>query len=190
MTTTGANDLTTLDSVKSYLRLNDTDIADDILQTLITNVSAYIETYTNRHIKEAEYTDVIDGAGQPCQKIMFANYPAFEVSALTIDGIAIPAAQTVTSAGYRFNSNALVLNGYYFTAGFQNVSVTYTAGYEIVPYDLQQACNELVALRYREMERIGEVSKSMSGETVTFSRDAIPPDVLITLNQYKKVITV
>jgi len=186
----GANDLTTLDAVRTYLRLTGTNIGDDILESLITSVSAFIETYTNRVFNETDYTEVRDGIGCNAQKMVFANYPVSAVSAVTIDGTNIPAAASFNDAGYRFDSQVIVLNGYSFSKGNLNVTLAYTAGYSTIPYDLSQACNELVGLRYREIERIGQVSKIINSENVTFSKDAMPADVLITLNQYRKVILV
>jgi len=186
----GANDLTTLDAAKGYLRLEGTNVGDDIIESLITSVSAFIETYTNRVFAETDYEEVRDGIGCFAQRMAFANYPVSAVSAVTIDGVAIPAAASFNDTGYRFDSQIIVLNGYSFSKGNLNVTLSYTAGYSTIPYDLAQACNELVGLRYREMERIGQVSKIIQGENVTFSKDAMPADVLLTLNQYRKVILV
>ncbi len=185
--TVGANDLTTLADVKAYLRLT-TDKDDALLQTLITNCSAFIETWTNRIFKSTDYTDVMDGIGWTSRKIAFQNYPCTAVSAVTIDDIVIPAASNTTEFGYRFNENFLFLNGYSFCEGFQNVVVSYTAGYSATPSDVAQACIQIVALRYRELERIGQHSKVLNGENVNFTTTAVQPDVAITLGHYTKVV--
>ena len=69
---------------------------------------------------------------------------------------------------------------------FQNVAVTYTAGFAATPPEIEQACIELVALRYKERDRIGHVSKGIAGETVTFQQKDMPPDVQTLLDQYRR----
>ena len=55
--------------------------------------------------------------------------------------------------------------------------VTYTAGYAATPPEIAQACIELVCLRYKERDRIGQVSKNLAGEVVAFSQKDMPADV-------------
>ncbi|HUN48020.1 MAG TPA: hypothetical protein VMU85_15930, partial [Stellaceae bacterium] len=63
----------------------------------------------------------------------------------------------------------------------------YTAGYPATPPEVEQACIELVALRYRERERIGHVSKSLAGETVAFSQKDMSDDIRTILSVYRRV---
>lgn len=185
--TVGANDLTTLADVKQYLRLTQTS-DDDFLQALITSASQFIQTWLCRIIASTSYSEVRDGLGCLSQKMAFANYPVTAVSSVTIDGINIPQAPNFNSAGYRFNSQFIVLSGYSFNEGFQNIGLNYTAGYATTPPDIARACIQIVGLRYREAERIGQHSKTLNGETVAFSTDAVPPDVAITLGHWQKVM--
>jgi hypothetical protein len=68
------------------------------------------------------------------------------------------------------------------------VTLQYTAGYAVTPPDLAQACVELVALRYRERTRIGEVSKSMGGaETVSYSQKDMADSIRTLIQQYRIV---
>jgi hypothetical protein len=56
---------------------------------------------------------------------------------------------------------------------------------------LAQACIELVALRYRERTRIGEVSKSMGGaETVSYSQKDMTDSIKTLIQQYRLVAPV
>lgn len=187
--TPGANDLTTLSNVKTYLRLTQTT-DDNFIQSLITNASAFIQTFVSRIFASANYTETRDGLGCLSRKIAFSNIPVTAVSSVMIDGVNVPASPDFFSAGYRFNSNFLVLNGYAFTEGFQNIVLSYTAGYSTTPADIAQACIQMVALRYREAERIGQNSKTLNGENVTFTNEAMSPDVAITLGHWQKVMIV
>jgi hypothetical protein len=90
--------------------------------------------------------------------------------------------------GYIFSGTQLSLRGYRFNRGCQNVVVAYTAGYAITPPEIAQACVELVALRYRERTRVGEISKSMGGaETVSYSQKDLSEPIKTLLQQYRLV---
>jgi hypothetical protein len=75
---------------------------------------------------------------------------------------------------------------YVFSRGFQNVVVGYTAGYAATPPEIEQACIELVALRYKERDRIGQASKNLAGEVVSFAQKDMPADVQTMLAQYRR----
>jgi hypothetical protein len=73
-------------------------------------------------------------------------------------------------------------------AGPKNVVVAYTAGYSTTPPEVAQACIELIALRYRERTRIGEVSRSLGGaETVAYAQKDMSDAVKTLLQQYRLV---
>ena len=187
-------DLTNLSDVKAWLQTGQSAFpaTDDALLTrLITAASQYIQTWLNRVIAIADYIEVRDGTGG--QRLQFGCFPARAVLSLTIDGIAIPPAppaspSTGLTAGYVFSSTQLALRGYYFTRQIQNVVVSYTAGYSVTPPELAQACIDLVALRYRERMRVGEVSKAIGGrETVNYSQKDMSASTLTLLQQYRVV---
>ena len=123
----------------------------------------------------------------------FARFPVCAVQSLTIDGIVIPPApplvpSTGLTAGYVFSPTQLAIRGYYFTRRVQNVVITYSAGFAETPPDIAQACIELVALRYRERTRIGEISKSVgSGETVTYAQKDMSLPITTLLQQYRLI---
>ena len=60
-----------------------------------------------------------------------------------------------------------------------------------LPPDITQACVELVGLRYRERERIGQTSQHLDGQTIAyFQRGSMPPSVEDALSSYKNVAPV
>ncbi|HEX9490582.1 MAG TPA: hypothetical protein VF930_09865 [Stellaceae bacterium] len=180
-----AGDLTTLANVKVWFSPPLTTTSDDALLTrLITAASQFIQIWLGRQIASQSYAETRDGAGG--RKLVFANAPATAVASLSIDGIAIPPASGPSTAGYVFSATTLYLQSYLFSPGFQNVAVAYTAGYGVTPPELEQACIELVALRYKERDRIGQVSKNLSGEVVSFTQKDMPADVQTVLQQYKR----
>lgn len=177
--------LTTLAKVKEWMGIKG-DADDALLARLITAASAYIETWTNRTFASQAYSELRDGTGG--QKMMFAETPVSAVSSVVVNGLPIPPYAGGTGAGYKFDASRVVLFGYTFGRGHNNVELNYTAGYSATPPEIEQACIELVSLRYKERDRIGHQSKSLVGETVTFMIRDFPDSVRTILNNYRKVI--
>ena len=187
-------DLTTLADVKAWLQTGQSAFppADDALLTrLITAASQYIQTWLNRRIAQCDYLEVRDGTGG--QRLQFSSFPVSAVLSLTIDGMPIlpappPSPSAGLTMGYVFSPTQLAIRGYYFTRRSQNIVITYTAGYPTTPPEIAQACIELVALRYRERTRIGEVSRSVGGgETVTYAQKDMSLPIATLLQQYRAV---
>ena len=184
-------DLTTLGEVKAWLQTGQAafpDTDDALLARLITGASQFIQKWLNRSIVSADWHEVRDGTGG--RRLTFGSFPVTAVLSLSIDGLAIPPAPNDGGfgAGYIFSPTELDLHGYIFTRRPQNVVITYTAGYPIIPSDLAQACIDLVCLRYRERTRIGEVSRATGGtETVTYSQRDMSEHVKLLLSQYRLV---
>ena len=182
-------DLTTLADVKAWLQTGQVAFptTDDALLTgLITAASQYIQTWLNRQISLVNYLETRDGTGG--HRLQFACFPVSAVQSLTIDDCVVPAALSSVAAGYMFSATQLSVRGYRFNCGAQNVVVAYTAGYSATPPDVAQACIELVALRYRERTRIGEVSRSLGGaETVAYAQKDMSDAIKTLLQQYRVV---
>lgn len=185
-------DLTTLADVKAWLQTGQSalPVTDDALLTrLVTAASQYVQSWLSRPIAPADYFEVRDGTGG--ETLQFACFPVAEVLSLSIDGQEIPRAVSSRAPGYAFSPTQLSVRGYRFTRGVQNIAIGYTAGYSTIPPDIAQACIELVALRYRERTRIGEVSKSLGGaETVAYSQKDLSDAIKTLLQQYRTVIPV
>lgn len=187
-----SGDLTNLADVKSWLQTGQSTFptTDDALLTrLITSASQYIQTWLNRQIAMMDYLEVRDGTGG--HRLQFACFPAAAVLSLAIDGQAIPPATAGDAAGYSFSPTQLVVHGYRFNRGTQNIMISYTAGYSVIPSDIAQACIELVALRYRERNHVGEVSRALGGaETVAYLQKDMSDGIKTLLQQYRLVAPV
>jgi Phage gp6-like head-tail connector protein len=183
-----SGDLTTLDDVKAWLQLGQgafpaTD--DALLARLISAASRFIENWLGRPVALADYAETRDGTGG--RRLQFGVCPVTAVLSLAIDGIAIPPASGPTAWGYLFSPTQLAVQGYFLRRGAQNVALSYTAGFAAVPQDLAQACIDLVALRYRERTRLGEVSKHIGSDTVTFAQSDMSRATQSVLRQYRVV---
>ena len=181
-----AGDLTTLAACKDWLGI--TGNGDDgVLARLITNVSAAIENIVNRTFAITAYNIMRNGTGT--RRMVLPDFPVVSVTSVTVDGMLVSqSSDGVVARGWTFDDRGLFMVGGVFSMGRNNVRVVYSAGYATVPADIDQACLELVAFRYRGRDRIGHASKSVQGETVSYITKDMPAEVAATLAQYRKVV--
>jgi len=182
-----AGDLTSVDAVKAYLGVNADAVYDDtVIGSLVTACSKYVQTWMNRQILTNVYSDTLNGNGK--HFMVLQEFPVAEVLSVNIGGRDIPKSNGLTEPGFFMNDRAVYLrHGIVFERGVGNVSISYRAGYDKCPVDLAQAVVEMVALRYRERDRIGHASKTLGGETVAFTITDFPVQVRTILNNYKQV---
>ncbi len=162
---------------------------DVLLSRLIASVSAFCTSYCNRSFLRDQYKKNLT-LTRGCA-LTLDNWPIVSVDLLVVNGETIP--ESVDgSDGFSFDDLNVYLKGYRFggsvSDGFPNVSITYTAGYQTVPYDLEQSVINTVALRYREKERVGQRSKVLAGETTSYLVVDIPLDVKLVWDQYRRIV--
>jgi hypothetical protein len=179
-----AGDLSTLANVKQWLNVTGS-VDDALLARLLTSVSNFIQSWLNRTIAATVYTETLDGVGG--QYLMLPNYPVTAVASLSINGTALAASASVSAPGYFFDDYGVHLRGYTFPRLPGCVDITYTAGLPSIPVEIEQACVELIALRYAGRARPGVTSRSIGGESVSFSQDGLSDAIKSTLMQYRKV---
>jgi Phage gp6-like head-tail connector protein len=180
-------DLTTLASAKLWLSESSSS-NDQLITQLIGAASDYIQTWLNRTFAVATYTEVRDGTGG--YGLATKAHPITAVLSVTVNGVAIPQATNAQMSGWLVNDpgTMIYLRGYQFSRGRGNVTFSYTSGFAVVPKEIEQACIELVGLRYRERDRIGVVSKGLAGESISFSQKDFSDAIETTLTNYKKVV--
>jgi hypothetical protein len=180
-------DLTTLADVKAWLTVP--QVADDaLLSRLITAASTFIKSWLNRDLLSTSYTIARSGNGGFV--LVLPNRPVTAVALVSVGGVALPPSTGPGVSGFRAMEFGVVTDGYRMTRGNANVVVTYTGGYATTPLDIAQACIELVAMRYRERDRIGHQSKTLAGETVSFSLKDMSDSVRTILMQYREIAPV
>lgn len=188
-----AIDLTTLADLKAWLDIPTNVGTDDaMLALLITNVSQAMLTKINSPgFVSVSYTEKYDGSGTPIQALR--QVPVTAVTSLAINTMAILASPDGVQSGFTFDRWSVKLAGTpaIFASGYQNIAITYTAGYAAVPGDIAEAAKEWCAVRYRARKWIGQTSKHLNtGETVSFSQKAMPDFVVDTLKLYQRYIPV
>jgi len=103
-------------------------------------------------------------------------------------GVALIAVAGSPAAGQYSVSTINGIPGVYtFNAG--DVGKAVALSYSYVPSDIEQACIELIGLRWKEKDRIGVVSLAVGTESTTFFQKDMPAQVMTDLQQYKRVFS-
>ena len=128
------------------------EITDDALLTeRITSAQLQIEGWCHRKFELQEHTDVIYTDGEARRSIFLPQFPVTEVREIEIVN------RDYTSTVYSLEDSAIVPDGFYLRQDtgeliainkiyFNEVRVTYTAGFDPVPADVQEACLKLLIL--------------------------------------------
>jgi hypothetical protein len=204
-----AFDLTSLANLKAYIFAsspNAPSASDALLQRMLSSASQMIQDYLGYDVGRGQmlaatsYTEtrdsIDDGMGWPSNWVYAIPVrwsPLVSVSAVSIDGVTIPSGgDAVKNPGYFIDAQDAVqiyVSGYRpIPRGRKNVIVSYVGGYSAIPYDIEQACIETVALRYKELDRIGLRSQAMAGETTSYNLVAMPDSVKMAINAYRRVV--
>lgn len=131
-------DLVSLTQLKAHLGVQSN--GDDILLgSLISQISRAIASYVSRpFIWPRNVVDTFDGNGR--DKIQLRHWPVISVSSLLINGQALSPAPTPLSAGWMLEAaddappggmQKVILRDAVFSRGWQNVSISYRAGYQV-----------------------------------------------------------
>lgn len=155
-------DLTTLEIALGWLGLPSDDASGNVAR-LITSVSAQIEKFLGYAVLSATYTKTFDGAGG--SMLILPDRPVTAVASVSLDGVAQQPSTSFCN-GFAFTDKAIILRGgNRFCAGFQNVTATYTAGYDAVPADIQQACLDWVNGYFAGKDRDPAIVSQRAGDT-------------------------
>lgn len=173
------NALTDVDAVKKYLQIDPSDTSlDDQLESLINACSTAIENYCRQSFGQREYTDEYDGTGT--NSLFLANTNISSIIEVSIDG------EIVDPSEYKLRkSGILVRLKNVWPIGILNVSVTYSAGFDQVPADLELACKHLVNFYYKT--DISDYSTTFESGVVV-RPEAWPVQVKALLAPYRRTL--
>jgi uncharacterized phiE125 gp8 family phage protein len=185
------NALTTLAQAKSHLSISPSDTLQDARVELFINAaSEKIERYTNRKlVSQGTIAELQHGRRENI--LLLNQWPIIAISQVSIDstGAHTDPATVLAANSYAISDdfNSLLLVNSTFPVGFNNVKISYTAGYVTVPSDLELAVLWLVEWYYLARTRgdMGRTSISKGGESVGVL-DHMPPMIAEMLGYYKR----
>ena len=187
-----ADDFTTPANVFTYLRADSTAQAADaeLMQLIVSHASDVIRAYCNRDFAAA--TDFVletyDGHGTP--RLMLRHWPINSVDKVVIQGADVPKAPLgydMSYGWYILSDRCIALRGGAFPCGCQNVQVSYNAGGGARPA-VERACIRTAAHWYKEIERLGNKSKTIAAQTVLYDTDSLPAEVVLVLDNVRDVV--
>jgi hypothetical protein len=203
-------DLCQLSDVKGWLTLSQSQTSEDtLLSRLITAVSYDFGRETQRpdFAPAQDYVEVREGDGG--DRIVLRHWPVNSVASITIQGspvVEIPESTDDVSPGYWIDTDldperrweVYLDGGVYVFTDLAQISIHYNAGYDNspsgsgLPQDVQQACIEWTAHRYKSRQWIGQTQKhiyygqSQEGETLSLTDLEIPPSVRRVIERYRR----
>jgi len=195
-------DLVSLASVKAWLNIS-TSNDDNLLSTLITQISRAIYNYTNRtFFLPRVVTEAYDGMGKT--KLLLRNWPVNNVSAVSINGNVIPPSPqwgpgVSMTAGYVLEEGdddppgamqAIHLRGgYCFAKGVENIVVTYLAGYLVSAEAQTVPNNPSYQLQYQTAYGTWASDVAVVYESTNIALTAVPysPSTALSVGQYSVV---
>lgn len=170
--------------IRLYLTLNPGQ-DEQLLLALCAAAESFVLAQISMTSFEIEpKTEVYNGCGS--SRMVLDRRPVVAITNVTVDGVELPAAVQWNDTGWVFDGTMLYLRGYKFTPAVQNVSITYTAGYAVVPEDLKRAAVDIVAEKYQRRTRQGITSKSIGTESITYGQNDITPFAKQVFAHYKR----
>ena len=177
--------LASLTDVKGFLELTDTTF-DTLLNTILTGVSARIETFLNRDLHKEERTKYFD-AGR--RIIYLPAYPIDLTATLSVwDDDEL---QTKDDDYYVHETEGLI--EFYVTPSYsepKQIKITWTGGYSLtadLPTDLQYATMLQTSLVFRKRKNIGTSSISLpDGSQSTNVTEALLSEVKEILKMHRR----
>jgi len=186
-----SNALTTLAMAKTYLKIPPAETQyDAIIELLINAASERLEKDCDRVLKKKTgIVEYQDGRGQNI--IVLKQFPVVQVTELKLatDSDFTSSETVVPASDYEItdDDNCILLQGRPFPRAYRSIKITYDAGYNPIPPDLELACLWIVFWqhRIRDAQDIGRQGKSKEGESISYLQDA-PKDVKDTINRYRR----
>lgn len=186
------NALTTVDAVKEYLKIDSTVTVDDLrIEGLINACSTAIENYCRRTFALTTYTDE-EYDGTNSRYLTLLNYPVESVTNVNLNGQDLgPSEYTVRKrtgvlvrvAPYPNTFTGLSISRFnaMWSRGDLNVLVTYTAGLDTIPDDVELACKMYVSSIFKA--DIASFSTTFT-DGFAFKADSMPVQVKLLLQPY------
>lgn len=183
--------LCSLDALKTYL-----DITENTKDTMLTQLLEYaterFQTLTHRVIPKTKHEDEKhDGTEQ--QWFYVDNYPIIGITSIYWDSDGdYETEDLVESDNYRYDANSgkVWRTAGTWAKGLNAIKITYTAGYETIPKDVETFVKKLAALEYKrsDQDRIGVLSHSFGDATTSYDTQNLPDDLGAIVEDYRRPV--
>ena len=174
-------ELTTLETVKEHLRIEDS-AEDGVLLGLIRAASAAIERHCGRVFSPRAVVEYHDGGGR--RALVLRCVPVLSVESVHDDPTRrFEEGGKLDSSLWTVEAESGILRLYSrrFADGQNNVRVAYTAGCETVPPDVALACTQLVAAWWQRGRRRHDGVRSENAARHHVDYEAGLPDAVKAL---------
>lgn len=161
----------TLIEAKLYLNITDTDTSkDDLLEMLINQASAYIESITNRYVTPTQKVETFDiFCYKEYSSVLLRHTPVVEIISVQNSSDKIFSVENTTditdTSVFIEPFEVLIPNTKRY------VKITYNSGYTEIPEPFKQVALEFVWVRFQQIQgiRIDLSSKGISANNVVNS---------------------
>ena len=199
------NGLTTVDRVKTFIGITVADY-DTLLESLINQVSDFVEHYCDRtFVETANSNEIYDGTGS--DKLFLFNYPVSSTETFTLDKRSghqnVDNWNNIEAENFfvDYKTGIVETNGWGFTELPRHYRITYTSGYAFkndgAPLvtlesvnigDLEYAVWKLVAnVYYMRKDSSNVQSESIGDYSVTFRKSTMTDqEIKDVLNRFKR----
>ena len=193
-----ANDLLALADLEAHYNIAPGGADEPYLSSAITRASYDFYTYASRGAFGSAlargYANEFLGVqsyvgrfnGYNTNAINLPVYPVFSVTSLVANDQTIVPSPDGVAYGYLFDEDEVQLVRGKFYRGFQNVSVSWTAGYTVPPPDLVGAVELLVMSWYNRRKHIDVESETVNEQTRRYSGKKYPAEVEQTFERYRR----
>ncbi len=213
-------DLITIAQLKSYLGNFQNGGTDDdsTLQELITSFSRYFLNRTGMKTDDAGNSpfvqvctysnEIYDGNG--AVRIWTDNNPIVAVTFVQCDSIIPPASTGLSQTGYfierskrsiafrkgnggfQVTSNGYWTGSYRFYLGTGNIAISYTAGYDVTPFDIQECALEAIGTVWERSDTLNQGSKQIgaaggASANILFTQNILPAKVIQVIANYTRM---
>lgn len=177
--------LVTLGNAKAFLGIQN-GAKDEVLEILISACTDMIESLCGRRFASTAYVlEKYDGTGT--SELLLKNFPVIVLASIEVRNSldASGTWETVDTEDYFEEDGILTLAYGKFTRGKENYRISYTAGFDTIPYDLQYLCMKLVGNALNN--QAGIKSESLGDHSVTFGDVMEDPTAENIINKYRKI---
>jgi len=180
-----------------------------LIEQKINAVSNYIEKYCDRKFKSQTYTDEpYTGTGR--QKLVLKQWPITDLASVKMSGTLLNVPDYSMSDEDALRGELYAPNGWSWDgalvglvgeplAPYRPYQITYTAGYvfpqdattevpRTLPYDLEEACVELVSVKLTTRGIENVKSEHLGDASMSYFEDDLPPTIKAVLDRYRRYV--